>query len=442
MPTGDYQVFATEHASECGYLKGIQSMQVSHGSHPSPYRGGGHGNYFISLGWRIRGPRRRYNYDREFPLNDQLRPNWYDNTIKLEERFNWDNENTDPWEEVMLVLQEKKLLQKQNITSQWDFLETGSSLLAVHVGLHQDLFCLRVLDSRVANKSDQNCVCVDLQMDSNEQISAACFVNDHAVATAATRSSLDKATSSSLKLWDIRMMKKNEKESSDLFLPSFPKESIYAPGGGAKHSWQISGNCTKSASSKKLIPDEKTGYFEIIHLTPSSSNGTLLATTREVCTLELEHFVIDPIRGDIVASIEHNTPLSSTLPVFATDSSLSVLASSTEDAKKPISLREINPNRAPNCANLSVRESSYGRRHNATVAGNLGKRISGRKRVHNDKENETHDIKAASHASTINAKLCDGYGLETSLSCMAFNESGTSLIGGSADGDIFAWRAS
>jgi hypothetical protein len=42
--------------------------------------------------------------------------------------------------------------------------------------------------------------------------------------------------------------------------------------------------------------------------------------------------------------------------------------------------------------------------------------------------------------NTIQGKFLDRYGLTTSISCLAFNESGTSLLGGSSDGDLFVWR--
>merc|ERR1712032_1648106 len=40
----------------------------------------------------------------------------------------------------------------------------------------------------------------------------------------------------------------------------------------------------------------------------------------------------------------------------------------------------------------------------------------------------------------MNASLTDRYGMETELSCIAMNANGTSLLGGSTDGDLFVWR--
>jgi len=40
----------------------------------------------------------------------------------------------------------------------------------------------------------------------------------------------------------------------------------------------------------------------------------------------------------------------------------------------------------------------------------------------------------------MNASLTDRYGMETELSCIAMNENGTALLGGSTDGDLFVWR--
>ena len=36
--------------------------------------------------------------------------------------------------------------------------------------------------------------------------------------------------------------------------------------------------------------------------------------------------------------------------------------------------------------------------------------------------------------------LVDRYGVETELSCVAMNANGTSILGGSTDGDLFVWR--
>jgi hypothetical protein len=36
--------------------------------------------------------------------------------------------------------------------------------------------------------------------------------------------------------------------------------------------------------------------------------------------------------------------------------------------------------------------------------------------------------------------LVDRYGVETELACVAMNANGTSILGGSVDGDLFVWR--
>jgi hypothetical protein len=41
----------------------------------------------------------------------------------------------------------------------------------------------------------------------------------------------------------------------------------------------------------------------------------------------------------------------------------------------------------------------------------------------------------------IDASLTDRYGVRTELSCIAMNSNGTSLLGGTTDGDLFVWRS-
>ena len=43
-------------------------------------------------------------------------------------------------------------------------------------------------------------------------------------------------------------------------------------------------------------------------------------------------------------------------------------------------------------------------------------------------------------AAKIETTIQDCYGLQTQLSNVVFNESGTSIVGVSNDGDAFAWR--
>jgi len=56
-----------------------------------------------------------------------------------------------------------------------------------------------------------------------------------------------------------------------------------------------------------------------------------------------------------------------------------------------------------------------------------------RHRGHKRKTSGNRNIK-------IETKIQDSNGLQTELSDMAFNESGTAIVGASQDGDIFVWR--
>jgi hypothetical protein len=375
--SGELRVYATENATIRWKLQTPQSNSFSTTRPVVPAGTNSHG-FDHHLICKIRGPMRKYNGSCRFaPLSFQIEHSTSHVLTGPAEIDRWEEERFRRGENCAF-----------NRKSNWDFRETPSgSLLALHVCAESDLLGIRILDER----SSKICVAVDLDMEMNKQykIANACFIDDKLVAYQCG------SHDGCIKIWDIRMLK-----DSVQILPSYPKDSAF----GFRTSSRISSNpSTYRRSGTDYPSNTKTIVIPDYSLTPLHC-GNLIASSKRADL----HTVLDPYRSIVVKAVDVSQPETTTsCNCFAVDQESGTIAVYDQSLKT-----------------IRVQPTSYSR--------DRPDRGMGKKRSHPDS--------ISCNNNEIQANLYDAYGLETSLACLVYNESGTSLIGGSIDGDIFLWR--
>ena len=94
--------------------------------------------------------------------------------------------------------------------------------------------------------------------------------------------------------------------------------------------------------------------------------------------------------------------------------------------------------------NLDQEAPKQPKRSNNQVRQRLGgkkRTFQGKERgggVNDDDDRDYYDDDGA--VVRFQPKVQDRHGLDTQLSCLALNDSGTAIVGGSSDGDLFVWR--
>ena len=105
----------------------------------------------------------------------------------------------------------------------WDFWESGSQLLAAHVGQERDYFGIRLYDDRCNDYSSH--VVVDKENyrdDEDWNVETTCFLSERTLATYSAN--YYSPSNRLIKFWDIRNMR--DCLPSSVILPSFPRESV------------------------------------------------------------------------------------------------------------------------------------------------------------------------------------------------------------------------
>jgi hypothetical protein len=234
---------------------------------------------------------------------------------------------------------------------------------------------------------------------SGEDATAVCFASENVVATA-LKVQDDTSVGSSIKLWDIRMTRRGN-AVSQVFMPCFPRDRVHEM--DALESLRIGRDHASIQAERNELP-----CTEVIKLT-SSRNGTVLATVRDSSgSNSVSHCVIDPATGCIGDVVHQAIPTTSYKSTYAVDSAHENLACFASDGDKSVTLHKL--------------------------------RLDCQGTAHRRKRDHTGSPSSGTSPIQLSTKLCDGYGLETTLSCLAFNDSSTSLVGGSQDGDLFVWR--
>lgn len=333
---------------------------------------------FVTTAWRVEGPKRRYERDYSHSLAHLIRSQGTERSFlhHLTPIWNWEQPDESP-RQIQFCYDS---LWKSNAL--WDFRETPSNLLILHVGYELDYFGLRIMDDRESTLRSN--VVVDMKMDECKgfNFSGACFFGDWAVATCALTEKFSSwLDESHVKIWDLRMLKSGEYISKHV-LSSFPRDSVIDQIEYEKYDAPLSLEGVRAVDGRLVVPVSQS-------------------------TQDFDMFVVDVTKG------KHETVrLGRAGPHFATHSSGLVAAVHDYDrAKSKISMHHIDELLAHNKAQPRKRS------------------LDGR----------TNPAASPIKEFSIPYTLRDRYGVPTQLSCVAFNESGTSLVGGSVDGDLFAF---
>jgi hypothetical protein len=276
--------------------------------------------------------------------------------------------------------------------SNWDFRETPSGLLAAFVDCETNSFT--VFDERMSQgSSNHSVVCIDgKSKHESGHLASTCFVSDLCVATLSlwTRPTSTDSTTA-VRIWDIRMTSK----SAPLFETALPSQN---------------GQLSVTANSSVELNNQASWSNIPAHVRlTSSDSGCIMATI--VTRKSAESYLLDPARASIVK--QYCTP-SSVDAIHAVAPSLDCLACHEMPA-------------------LSLYDLS------TAVDADENRRDRGAKRSFHSETNYG-EVNHKHLIGTIRPTIEDEHGIRSRLQCLAFNETGTSLVGGTDAGDLFLWR--
>jgi hypothetical protein len=329
----------------------------------------------------------------------------------------------------------------------WDMRETPSSLLVLHA--QQDFSgCARqlaVLDSRTLG-TDDTVAAVDCKDKGNKRfqqgITATCFTSDVSFMAALARPVGNKKIDAVVQLWDLRKV--------DTFVEE-----------------------TKVVDPSIDRLSSSFGKHFLSYLTPSSaSNGgqVMITSSTQSSHSSVQHFWFDlgarevTITGTVNDSFVYQQ--NDNAPVFAVNSNQDIMACyETSPGRDSIRLYELPKSGSRIQRYLQGASSNNDRK--ATVPPQKRYRNESAVVNHKSKHPRREDSDESSSSETdsddssddggndacsepgehgipfighFRPKLTDSYGLSTHLSCLAINDYGSAIVGGSLDGDIFVWR--
>lgn len=283
----------------------------------------------------------------------------------------------------------------RKVVSCWDFRETPSGLLAVFADFTTNSFTL--FDERMSQGcSHRSVILVDRDSKNDPgHIVSTCFISDHCLATLHLwmRPCETKSTTA-VRIWDIRMTNKSTPVVETALPPHL-----------------LNGGHTVTADATMDL-DNQVSWGNIpaqARLTPSE-NGYIMATVVSQKSV-VESYLLDPTRASIV---KHYCTPSSVNAIHAVAPTLGCLACYDMPS---LSLYD-----------LSMKEDAD------KCHRDRGLKRSRDSETNNGEMNRKHLI------GTMTPTIQDVEGIRSRLKCLAFNETGTSLVGGTDDGDLFLWR--
>ncbi len=401
-------VFASERVRSWG---DDRHLEKSYFSEISP-------SAFLAASWTLHGPRRKYHRDYHnvnlslanmASTNNRIYRDHHDIHL-LREIENW-NVGT-PKER--LSLEDSRFCRRRSVfqSAKWDFYETASSLLAARVDSEQDSFWLQLIDERIHDPV----VCVDqasrdVNLRFEEHIMACAFASQTLLATAhltcpssrpsstpisGTSRQGEQRMESCVKLWDIRMISSTRKENelATVHLPQFPYNRIspFSP----------------ELVRENLFDDEGLGHFVISTLSSSRDDmGTILLTAQSQNEALVEHYLLN--LGNLHCEKINRQKDDQEHLLFSASENHDILA--CVENQNEILLFD-SKNKGLN---------THGSKRQ--IDGSL-------------KSQGSH----CQPSACLHVDIKDRHGLETQLSCISMNSTGTSILGGSIDGDLIVWR--
>lgn len=394
LPGKEYRVFDTEYATcTSSSLRPLftskKAASVSQGCLPN-----GRDSHWTRA-WSVLGPSRRYSRFARNSLLQQLALGPVATAAAESGAYPW-SADYDCERMTGSIFHDSAAL--------WDIWETPSALFTVSGDF--DCFCLS--DSRVAHSETvpRHDVIVDKDCSAGGRIAAVCFASQYVVATALDRLGASDfgQYATCIKLWDLRMLSATE----HCTLPSFPRERGHVLDPMDTLSLQGSHSIPPrgkhgGSESESVFTQGKTKSLS------RGTNGTLLATLQQDPEQpRVSHCLLDPATGSLLKRIAHLGGGGDEPPAFAVDQSHELLACLRDcPVRDSMLLHDLQSPPAP----------------------------CNRKRSYSDSDTREWDAENSFAIQTL-----DGYGIKTSLSSLAFDESGTSLVGSSLDGDLFVWR--
>jgi hypothetical protein len=274
-----------------------------------------------------------------------------------------------------------------------------------------------VLDNRLPTAAlVSTALCVDADSkdnsttDLNEDITSVCFVSDYSLATShysgSHQSNFSADTQNEVKIWDIRRLAQNSAEPAvGGILPSFP--GIDAP--------------AMSANDVFDEPSKSNGIAGAYYLLGSNrETGTIAARFRTHNGCREEYHVLDAARGAIAS--RRSVPQSPSIHQSAVAPSHDFVA--LRSYANTIDFYDLTT--GPKSLSSLDREKADRR---------------GKKRSLDDNSSQDGSCdKPPGCFASFPAGITDQHGMASGVTCMAFNQSATALILGSADGDLFLFR--
>jgi hypothetical protein len=312
----------------------------------------------------------------------------------------------------------QRLLARQHIPSSslWDFRENGSSLTAANVESDLDGVWLRIMDDRIGHAV----VCVDVisqysSLGDEEHTTACAFASDFYLATSHVRSFANGVVPS-LKIWDIRFLTHRKGVAmKEVLVPPFPDRSTinFEPSMSLDTHYKGDDACSAPPSSKSSCCSIFTA------LTSSSGNQGTIVATKQFGTQEIEHCVFDLGLLCFTRRVCHYSQ-SHVHGIASSHSFMGCVGGLKQDSVLMYDLQEAHAKPSGKARNAKRGLDGECRQGSINEGGEMD----------------------SSWCSSFNPVLKDRHGLQTQLSCLALNESGTAILGGSDDGDLFLWRGS
>ena len=290
----------------------------------------------------------------------------------------------------------------QEVNSCWDFHETPSGLLAAFVDFATNSFYL--FDERMSPTRYSHLSNLVLDRESKNDpghVASPCFVSNHILATLHLWTDpCETKSTTAVKLWDIRMMKESA-------TPSFASPLA------SHHSFQGEHNINNimMADSTMELDNQVTWSNSPaqVHLTPSDCGYIMATVVTKIGTAE--SYLLNPTRASIVKRY--------CIP-------------SSEDAILAV---------APTLDSLACYDMPSLSLYDLTMKEDMDEchRLGGLK-PSRDSETNSGERNRTHLVGSMTPTIKDDLGIGSRLQCLTFNETGTSLVGGTNDGDLFLWR--